>query len=253
MEEEIRVIRKRMEEIRVIHKREVKDGMELFVLDSRDLVAEPVDTIPQDTHVVIYLGSLKALKFPGVCTRGRIQPAPEGAMATPLSYFRGPLCACKVFQGVPEVLRPATDAWLAGFHVCQTDIVTIPKGARIRTYTWCESRAEEARFDENFDLVSEEMLPWERKLMLGLQGLSGYYSVVMADTKCIGVWNFFWGSWMGPPTDHRIAKYVGLEFAPVFVPTEPWKTVDDLRKQCPENHMLILRHTYDIGHYVTQP
>lgn len=243
-----------MEEIRVIKKRQTKGNLELFVLDSWDLVAEDVGAIPKDTYIVSYVSAATCKPYPGVCTRGRIHPAPNGAMATPLLKPRGPLCACRLFQGKPEVLLPATDSWISEQQRNTIDIVCIPKGAPIHTYAWCHSRLEGTCYDSDFNLIiGEQLSDWERALLNQLRGLSGYYSVVVAGTKCVGVWNFIIGIWVGSPVDSRIASHIGMEFAPAFVAQkEEWHTVEDLREQCPADCTLILRRPYEIGHYVTK-
>lgn len=238
-------------EVRIIEKRQTKDRVELFALDSGDLVAEDINTIPKDTYVVNFVADAKCKEFPGVCTRGRIHPAAEGAAPTPVRIIRGPLCACKLFKGVPKILEEATDEWLS-VHRDGAEIVCVAREAPLHTYTWCNSRTQGARYDgEDFTPFAGQLEQWEYELMHQLRYLIGYYSVVTAGKECIGVWNFIAGMWVGPPIDRRIAAHFRVEFARAFEPDGAQNcTLEDLRRQCPASHMLIIRHAHEIGRVV---
>jgi hypothetical protein len=152
------------EEVRLIVKRELRGDMELFVLDSRDLVAEKAGVIPQDARFVRYARTGLGGRIPGICTHGTILEAVEESMVTPIASIRESTCACKLFLGELKIMVPATDEWLASVSDGEMEIVTIPKDSRIRIYAWCPINSESICFDDTFSRVCERFQPWEYKL-----------------------------------------------------------------------------------------
>lgn len=249
-------------EYRVIRRRQVYGEMELFVLDTSELVAEDKGVIPEGTHVVRFYRMATGKRIPGICVFGSIAAKSEPGtwIVTPLTRIPGPFCSCRSMlpnMPKPELIRPVTQTWLLNvpsFPADEWEMCSVPSNSRFRVYSWCPSRKEGACFDDSFNLIKRDDLEfWEKTILYHLQGLAGFYAVLMAGDRCVGVWNYVCSNWMGPPYDRRIAKHIDVAFAnrvhPHLCTVPDITTLQELAAETPGVTMII-RHLYEIGHYI---
>lgn len=208
-------------ETRKIVNRRLQSGVEVFLLDSLDVVAEAVGVIPEGVALVSFMRLCSGVKCPGLCTNGSIRPAVAQPSEELSPYSIGPPCAC--YPAAPDVpLMPqATEEWLSNLPsnprllgYSEWEVLCLQPESVFCVYRWCPSIKKAVFFGMDSKSMDPPLdPPAVRKIIRQLEVHAGYYAVVMAGAECVSIWSCVSGCWMGPPYDRRIAGIFGLDFA----------------------------------------